>query len=242
MADLPQPLHARLRDALRASILEGRLAPGSKLPSEAELQATHGVSRITVRHALSALQSDGLIVKQHGKGAFVSRSGASPGLDRLEGLHEALAGDSRAITNRRLSLKLLKAPSKVATALGMATGAPVHQLRTLRYLAREPLSLNVSWLLPALGERLVRIDLSRRDLVEVFEREGGLRVGSADVEIGAVAAGAAEARLLGVDVGSPLLEVVRLLHTVDAVPLQWETARYRADRFRCRLVQQRRAS
>ncbi|PZQ70036.1 MAG: hypothetical protein DI563_18845 [Variovorax paradoxus] len=73
MADLPQSLHARLRDALRADILEGRLRPGDKLASESEMQAEHGVSRITVRQALAALQADGLIVKLHGKGAGRSR-------------------------------------------------------------------------------------------------------------------------------------------------------------------------
>ncbi len=44
MAEIPQSLHARLRDELRAAILDARLAPGDKLPSESELQAAHGVS------------------------------------------------------------------------------------------------------------------------------------------------------------------------------------------------------
>lgn len=239
MTDLPQSLHARLRDALRALILDGRLAPGTKLPSEAQLQAEHGVSRITVRQALAALQSDGLIIKRHGKGAFVARADAAPRLDRLEGLDEALAANARRITNRRLSLRALKAPAKVAGALRLATGVAAHQLRTLRYLEREPLSVNISWLRPEIGERIGRIDLSRRDLVDVFENEGGIRVGGAEVEIGATAARPAEARLLGIAAGTPVLEIVRLVHTTDAEPFQLETAIYRADRFRCRLTQNR---
>ena len=52
MAEPSLPLYAQLRDRLRAGILEGRLLPQAKLPSEAELSAEHGVSRITVRQAL----------------------------------------------------------------------------------------------------------------------------------------------------------------------------------------------
>src|SRR6478609_5203827 len=87
MPELPQSLHAQLRDALRARILDGVLAPGAKLPSESELTAAHGVSRITVRQALGALQAEGLIVKLHGKGAFVSHSRAAQSLNRLQGLN-----------------------------------------------------------------------------------------------------------------------------------------------------------
>src|SRR3982751_4546974 len=101
MADLPQSLHAQLRDALRSRILDGALKPGDKLPSEAELTAEHGVSRITVRQALGALQSEGLIVKLHGKGAFVSQPRAAQSLDRLQGLSEALAPGHRALNSKR---------------------------------------------------------------------------------------------------------------------------------------------
>jgi GntR family transcriptional regulator len=51
----------------RQSILEKQLAPGQKLPSESKLQAQFGVSRITVRQALSALQAEGLVETFNGK-------------------------------------------------------------------------------------------------------------------------------------------------------------------------------
>src|SRR4030095_15178901 len=103
MADVPQSLHAQLRDSLRAEILDGRLAPGDQLPSESELTAAQGVSRITVRQALGALQAEGLIVKLHGKGAFVSHPKAAQSLNRLQGLNEALALEQRAVSSKRLA-------------------------------------------------------------------------------------------------------------------------------------------
>ena len=245
MAELPQTLHARLRDALRAQILDGRLRPGDQLPSESALQAAHGVSRITVRQALAALQADGLIVKRHGKGAFVSQAGASQRLERLQGLHEALAGEAapsgpaHEVANHRLSWRELKAPADVAGLLGLRRGAPVYRLQTLRYLDRAPLSLNNSWLCPALGARLSRVDFSRRDLIDVFEHEGGLRIGRAELEIGAGLARTADARRLRIAAGAPVLEVQRIVHTDADEPVHVERAVYRADTFRYRLALQR---
>ncbi|MBW1604135.1 GntR family transcriptional regulator [Streptomyces sp. JJ66] len=61
----------QIADQLREAIANGRFAEGAKLPSEAELVEHFGVSRMTVRNALSMLQSEGLVSSEHGKGVFV---------------------------------------------------------------------------------------------------------------------------------------------------------------------------
>jgi len=235
MSELPQSLHAQLRDALRARILDGRLVPGAKLPSEAELTAEHGVSRITVRQALGALQAEGLIVKVHGKGAFVSHPKASQSLNQLQGLNEALAMEQHAVSSKRLAWREIKAPSAVARQLRLTAGESVYHLQTLRYLDREPLSVNNSYLPRFLGEKLTRVDFSRRDLIDVFENEGGLKIGEAQLEIGAGLARPQDARLLELEQGAPVLEVGRLLHVAEGGPIHVEWAVYRADRFRYKL-------
>lgn len=235
MGDLPQSLHARLRDALRASILDGRLRPGDKLPSESELTGEHGVSRITVRQALGALQAEGLIVKLHGKGAFVSQPRAAQSLNSLQGLNEALAPESHALSSKRLQWRELKAPIAIARQLSLPGGTPVYHLQTLRYLDRRPLCVANSYLVRSLGERLARVDFSQRDLIEVFEHEGGLQIGEAQVEIGAGLARSPEARLLGLTTGAPVLQVERVLHTATGEPVHVESAVYRADSFRYKL-------
>lgn len=235
MGEIPQSLHAQLRDALRARILDGRLAPGAKLPSESELTAEHGVSRITVRQALGALQSEGLIVKLHGKGAFVSHPKAAQSLNRLEGLNEALALEQHAVSSKRLIWREVRAPAVVARQLGLPSGESVYHLQTVRYLDRKPLSVNNSYLPRLLGEKLARVDFSQRDLIDVFEHEGGLKIGEAQLAIGAGLARPQDAKLLHLDPGAPVLEVERLLHVADGGPIHVEMAVYRADTFRYKL-------
>jgi len=139
------------------------------------------------------------------------------------------------VHSKRLSMKVLRASAEVATALGLAPRTEVYQLSTLRYLDRQPLSVNVSHFVPGLGERVARIDLSGRDLIDVLERELRQRVGRADVEIRAEAMPAKEAKLLQVESGVPALRVQRVIRSADGAPLHTENAVYRADIFSYKL-------
>jgi GntR family transcriptional regulator len=67
----PIPLYTQLADILRERIRSGELPPRSLLPSESYLQQEQGVSRGTVRMAISILRDEGLVVTISGRGTFV---------------------------------------------------------------------------------------------------------------------------------------------------------------------------
>ena len=64
-------LVSQLSETLRQAIAKGDHPPGSRLPSEAQLTATHGVSRTVVREAIAALRADRLVEARQGAGVFV---------------------------------------------------------------------------------------------------------------------------------------------------------------------------
>jgi DNA-binding GntR family transcriptional regulator len=66
-----EPQYRRLAAVLRGMIESGEMAPGARIPSEAELAHAHSIARGTVRQALAALEGAGLVVSVHGKGRFV---------------------------------------------------------------------------------------------------------------------------------------------------------------------------
>jgi GntR family transcriptional repressor for pyruvate dehydrogenase complex len=70
--DAPRRLTAELIARLTADITSGKLAPGSRLPTEQEMIAATGVSRTVVREAVAALRADGLVLTRQGVGAFVA--------------------------------------------------------------------------------------------------------------------------------------------------------------------------
>jgi len=70
----PDSLATRIADALRADIAAGRFAAGARLPAEAALGETFGVSRPIVREAIAQLKADGVLVTRKGSGAYVSET------------------------------------------------------------------------------------------------------------------------------------------------------------------------
>jgi GntR family transcriptional regulator len=66
-----EALYKQLADTLREAIAAGEYPPGSLLPSEAVLGQRYGLSRPTIRNAITALRSEGLVTVQHGRGTVV---------------------------------------------------------------------------------------------------------------------------------------------------------------------------
>lgn len=231
----PGPLYARIRDELRADIVDGTYQPHQRLPSESDLIGRYGVSRITVRQALGELEKEGLLFKVVGKGMFVSKPKPFQSLARLQGFAEAMSQQGHEIYNRLISLKFLPASAEVAQQLGLEEGSLVTELRRVRHLNREPVSFDITYLSVSIGERLAKEDLTTRDIFLIQENDYGIPLGYADLTIDAVLADAELAGLLQVAKDSPILRIERLTHNSDGIPLDFEYLYCRADNFQFRL-------
>ncbi len=231
----PITLHARVRESLRARIVGGEWPVQHQLPTEAELGASFGVSRITVRKALADLAALSLIVRVQGKGSFVAPAPVRQELARLQGLAEALGRDGREVVTEILGFGADLLEPDAARALALPEGSPCLLLQTLRSADARPLSTNRTALVPAVGRRIRRDDLARHDLLTLYETRLGLRVERAVVGIRAEAASPDQARALGLRARSPVLRVDRAVFATDGQPLHFESSVYRADAFSFRL-------
>lgn len=231
----PMPFYAQIKEMLRARILDGTYKPHQQMPSESEMIETFKVSRITVRQALGDLQKEGLIFKIHGKGTFVSKTKAFQDLARLQGFAEAMSRLGHEIFNQLLSIKSVPASATVAERLEIEPRAMVSEIRRVRYLNREPISVDVSYVGEDLGNRLRNEDLATRDIFLIVENDYGVALGNADLRIESMLADVTLARLLKVTEGSPILRIERLTFTADQRPLDFEYLYYRGDAFQYRL-------
>jgi len=225
------PLYTQIREVLRAQILDGTYLPHQQMPSEGDMINLFGVSRITVRQALSDLQNEGLIFRIHGKGTFVSRPKAFQDLGRLQGFGEAMRQMGYETYSKVLSLKTVKAEAQVAERLHLAKQARVTEIKRLRFLNREPISLDVTYLPSSIGVRLAKEDLATRDIFVILENDYGMSLGHADLQIGSTLADDILANQLRVEEGSPVLVIERTTHTADGLPVDYEHLYYRGDAF-----------
>lgn len=231
----PVPLYSQLKELLRGRILDGTYPPHSRMPSENELGQAFGVSRITVRQALGDLQKEGLIFKIHGKGTFVAKPKAFQNVSTLQGLAESMSQMGYEVINRLIGLKHLPASARVAERLGLEEGASVSEIKRVRLVNREPVSLEVTYVPRAVGEKLEKADLVARDIFLIIENDCGIALGHADLAIDAVLADADLTRALDVEEGAPIMRIERLTHAADGTPLDFEYLYYRGDAFQYRL-------
>lgn len=230
-----QPLYVQIRELLRGRILDGSYATHQQLPSEADMTAAFNVSRITVRQALGDLENEGLIFRLHGKGTFVSKPKAYQDLGRLQGFGEAMRQMGYETYSRVISLRSVTPSAAVREHLGLGKRTGATELRRVRFLNREPISLDVSYLPLAIGHKLAKEDLAARDVFVILENDYGMRLGHADLQIGATLADENLATHLAVQEGSPVLCIERITHSADGTPIDYEHLFYRGDAFQYRV-------
>src|SRR5919202_6241906 len=89
---MPDAHYRRVGETLAASIRSGELAPGTRVPSERELAAGQGISRMTARAAVDLLARRGLVERRERSGVFVARPKIEQSLDTVAGLSDQLGG------------------------------------------------------------------------------------------------------------------------------------------------------
>lgn len=229
------PLHAQIRETLRGGITGGTYLPNEKLPSEKELMERFGVSRITVRQALGELEKEGAIYRIPGKGSYVAKPRPIQDLTRLQGFGEAMSRLGMQTLNQVVGLRTMPAPADVAKQLGLAPDDSVTEIKRIRFVDRVPVSLDVTYVSAALGERLAKEDLATRDIFLIIENDYGIPLGHADLHISTVAADRLVSDHLKVARGAPILHLERLTFSRDGQPLESDRIYYRGDSFSYRL-------
>jgi len=152
----------------------------------------------------------------------------------LQGFGEAMAPAGYETFSQVLSMRQVAASEVVARRLQLRPGEAVYEIQRLRYLNREPISVDQSYFPLSLGERLAQEDLPTRDIFVILENDFGLRLTHADVQIEAISADEFLARQLRIAEASPLLRIERLTYA-DAQPIDFEFLYYRGDAFQYRL-------
>lgn len=230
--DASGPLYGQLREAIVSMIAAEGLVPGDLLPSEHQLCQEFGVSRTVVRQALAQLDNEGLVQRVKGKGTFVGHPKTSEHLmHTLLGLYEDVEQRGGEVRSDVLAHRTIPADREVATQLELDEGAPVVELRRMRYVDGEPWALSTAWLPEAYGRLTTRADLTEESLYRVLERHGIVGVtGWRSVE--AVLADRDSAQLLGIHAGSALLKLESVRRDASGVPIDYFVAYHRGDRSR----------
>ncbi|MFE3885512.1 GntR family transcriptional regulator [Streptomyces lydicus] len=219
--------HQQIAEALRRAITDGQLPVGSALPSETELAATHGVSRGTVRQALAALLSEGMIGSRQGARHLVLSTAPSQSFTELRSFAQwARAGGHTPGGRVRESVRGT-ATAEEAALLQLAPGDEVLRVLRLRTLDGEAVLLErtvyAGWIAGAVEE----LPDDCESVTQALLASSGLVFAHGEHHLDALAAGTVDARELRVRRGSPLLRVRRTTTTAEGRPVETSDDRYR---------------
>jgi len=232
LVDAVEPLKARrIYLLLRERILNGELEPGSRLPGELSIAAEYGLSRVTVRRALDTLAGDGLIDRKPGSGTFV-REGNSvqPILADLSNVLSHLIEMGRRTGVRLLSFSYVNPPESIAASLSLGAGERTQRSIRVRLIDGAPFSYLVTHVPERIGVTYSEADLASMPLLGLLERSGVV-VEEASQRIGATLAGPDVADALGLEIGSPLLSLTRVVRDPSGQGVEHLHALYRPDRY-----------
>jgi GntR family transcriptional regulator len=224
-------LHRQLYMVLREQITRGLYVSGDSLPTEEELCDLFSVSRITVRRALTDLEHSGLVKKRQGRGTFVSSDLPIARPAATLNLIDSLSKHARESKVKVLDVATTEALGAIAHQLECAPGERAVHASRIRYSGKTTLMVTEAWVPERYGKGLTVSELKKHALYEILLAQG-IRFERVVQEITAVAAAPYYAKLLNVEIGTPLLRLTRLLYDHDRQPVLHFTAYVSPERSR----------
>ena len=205
--DTPAAPYARIKQHLKAELARGRWPSGAPMPSDAELVAQFGVSRMTVTRALNELRAEGLIERVQGVGTFAAHLSPVSSSLNIRDLHEEIIARGHRHHAVVHLARRERATSGLALQLGLAPGAAVFHTLIVHFENGLALQCEDRYVNPACAPDYLGVDFTQTTPTHYLLEVAPLW--EAQVAIEAAAPTAQEARLLGVAPGTPCLVVTR---------------------------------
>jgi GntR family transcriptional regulator len=243
------PYH-RIFEDLQSEILDGRRAPGERLPSEHDLAQMYNTSRPTVRRAIARLKADGLVVTEQGRGAFVRPtphvrlllSGANYRKHRglgMPGFNAQVLEQGQSPEQQLREVAVIDAPAEVAFRLDLAEGSPVVVRRRLFLVDGQPVALCDSYYPAKLvkGTVIAEARKIKGGVHAVIEDPDGpirRRVARSVDDLMSRMPTPQEAQALALSVGIPVIRIIRTVYDAGERPLEVQDTTAAADRHEFR--------
>jgi len=210
----PIPLYYQLERALRKRILSDRKSGIQAFPNERQLCEEYGVSRATVRQALMILERDGLLIREQGRGTFITEQDRRDDLFVAYGFMDDLFLFGSKTTLELHAKKLVNPDAQLAEDLHLDEGDEVYYFEGLRSFDESQYSgMFRAWVPKEIGEKISLANFSSPFLIAAVEEASLQRITRAHQIISATVATSHHASVMSVEVGHPILVLKRIFLT-----------------------------
>ncbi|PWM41144.1 MAG: GntR family transcriptional regulator [Clostridiales bacterium] len=225
-----KPLYLQIKVYLLQQIANGTFKVGQQVPSEAKLMDQFGVSRVTVRAAISELVEEGALIKRQGKGTFVNQNKMTEPLRGGAGFYESCYINHLSPSSKTVHAEIEEMPGNIKEALGITGESMGLHCRFIRFVDKRPIMLDEVWYVPRFFY-LLDGDINGALYPLIRERENcSLSIAGGYVET--CRATQSEAEMLKIKKDDTLLLVVTVVKDDQFRPVHWGKKLILGERFR----------
>lgn len=211
-------------------LMEG-LGVGQAIPSERQLSAELGVSRLTLRAALDELAREGYVIRRRGSGTFVSEPKIAQELT-MTSFTEDMRRRGMDPGSRTLGLEVVPAGARLGRFLHVSPSEPIVVAKRLRLADRETMAIETLHVREALVPGLTQRDLDGQSFYEILRDRFGIVIAGGAQTIEPTVTNEEESEALGVPLHSPAFLFERVTHSESNEIVEFVHSIYRGDRYR----------
>lgn len=240
----PISLYEQLKNLIKEQIKNGELKPNQQIPSERELCERYGISRITVRQAISLAIQEGLLFRTHGKGTFVAQPNKiKQGLTRVSTFQQTLSAQGMLASTKIRKSEFITNNLYLSRLLNTDISQPLVNLQLIGYGNEEPVVYYDSVFPQDLGQKMT--ELAERSVkgkipfssLDLYGKQLGTVPTHVEQTYEAIASNEKISRCLQIELGSPVLLVTSVIFA-DEYPLEYRNAYYRGDKYKFFILRQ----
>jgi GntR family transcriptional regulator len=227
MAQLP--LYIKIHDDIRKWIDAGRWKVGERLPSERELSEIFGVSRMTLRQAVTQLVDEGILERRVGSGTYVASERVREKMRGTTSFSEIIKAQGKKPTSKVLSYVKVTANETERERLQLEEGEPIIRMERIRYADEVPIAFEVA----SIPYEIIK-DFKKRDITSHFFdtlKDAGMDIGRSEQVISARVASKDIAKALNLKSGAAILSLTQTSYFADETPFEYVLSSYAGDRF-----------
>lgn len=222
--------HERVKSHLQKEIEEGNYKAGEKLPSEKRLCEYFKASRVTIRHALQSLESDGFIYRKQGLGTFVRNKNIHGSLVKLTDFSEDMRNAGLESSSRLISLEKVPPKKEVNEILNLESHMDLIQVERVRLANDIPVAFDITWLPPGYGQLLFDEDLNSQTIYHIIEEKYNIPIQAGSYRITAINADNSIAEYLEIEKGTAVLEIDRCSRSTGDKKVYFQKRYYNPDK------------
>lgn len=210
--EINKPLYSRIQEYIAELILSGKLVPDSKIQSEREFSEDLGVSRMTVRKAITELVNEGLLERKHGSGTYVARPKTTYESRELVNYVQAMQQRNITVASQLLEFGEIVCSRRLSELLEIEIGNPLYRVAILRFANRVPVILEHCFIPCERCPNLEEWDLEKSSVYDLLVNVYNSSPGRISQTIEAAVATDTVAQQLRVNEGFPLLMLSRIIY------------------------------